>query len=85
MATLDTARFEQAMDQLDADREIFSNFLTGSADLTIPVEGGELMTLKGVEERLLKAELDANEFIINVSEKMDSVSEPTVSDGTEEQ
>lgn len=73
MAVLDTTRFNQAMDKIEADSEIHSTYLTGSADTLIPVEGGTLMTLKGVEARLLQGELDANAFVVQISEKMDDV------------
>jgi len=73
MASIDTTRFNEAMDRIEADEAIYSTYLTGSRDTLIPVEGGNLMTLKGVEARLLQSELDANQFVVQISEKMDGV------------
>lgn len=85
MAIEDDNRFNAFMDSLEANGVIFDQFLTGSEDTVIPVEGGELMTLKGIQKRLLEAELDANDFINEISDKMSAVSTPSESQSPEDQ
>lgn len=74
--SLDTTRFNAAMARIEEDEAFHRQYLQGPAALVLQVEGGTLMTLKGLEERLLSAELDANSFIEEISTKMDESVQP---------
>lgn len=75
MSTLDTTRYNQAMDRIEANIAIHDQFLLGDENVSIPVEGGTLISWAAIQKRLLSAQLDANDFVVQISDKMDDVVE----------
>jgi hypothetical protein len=77
MSTVTEGRLESIVTVIENDSLIFNQFLTGNEDVEIPVEGGTLLSLLNIQKKLLSAELDANNFVSQIADEMNNVTNPS--------